>query len=267
MRLTVARSTSSDGVDGSEIRQRHRVLDHGQQIQDRKPQTPQLPREPIGVDPSLPNHPHRDAETQQDRRRETGRLKRPEGRTQYRPHEHGNRDGPSSGSVAKDEREGLTPARTVAFLILEILNMHRCEDDAGNDRDPLVRCAVHGVFGPRGHLDGSGAIACISGGEQDAASDIVVGAAEFIVHPVEAGQEDGFLRGAEVDAQEGDEGDAEEEKARCTCRGDAAGREGPRWFVDGVFFDGVGEALVREGEEEGVEPGPEEDVGHSGDGV
>ena len=65
--------------------------------------------------------------------------------------------------------------------------MHRGEDDAGDDGDPLVRGAVQGVSGPRAHLDGSGAVGRVSGGEQDAASDVVVRAAEFVVHPVEAG--------------------------------------------------------------------------------
>ena len=163
------------------------VFEHGQQIQDRKPQTPQLPREPIGVDPAHPNHPHRDPETQQDRRRETVRLKRPENRTQYGPDQHWNRDGPSRGSVAQDEREGLASAGTVAFLIFEICHLHRCEDDAGDEGDPLVRGAVHGVFGSRGHLHGSGAVACVCGGEKQVATDVVVRAAEFVVHPAEAG--------------------------------------------------------------------------------
>ena len=163
------------------------VLKNGQQIQNRKPQTPQLPRGPIGVDPPHPDHPHRDPETQRHRCRETERLKRPKTRTQYGPNQHGDRDGPSSGLVAEDERKGFPASSTVAFLIFKILNMHYCEDDAGNDRNPLVRRAVHSVFGPRGHLYGSGAVAGVSGGEQDAPSDIVVRAAELIVHPVEAG--------------------------------------------------------------------------------
>ena len=65
--------------------------------------------------------------------------------------------------------------------------MYCCEDNAGNDRDPLVRRAVHSVFGPRGHLYGSGAVARVSSGEQDATSDIVVRAAELVVHPVQTG--------------------------------------------------------------------------------
>ena len=163
------------------------VLEHRQQIQNRKPQTPQLPREPIGVDPPPPSHPNRDSETQQDGRRETERLKRPESRTQYGPDQHRNRDGPSRGPVAEDERECLAPARTVALLIFEILHLHRGEDDAGDDGVPLVRGAVHGVFGPRGHLDGSGAVARVCRREQEVATDVVVRAAELVVHPAEAG--------------------------------------------------------------------------------
>ena len=176
-----------DRSDGPEPRNNLMILEHRQQIQNCKPQTPQLPREPIGIDPPHPNHPYGDPETQRHRSHETERLKRPETRTQYGPNQHRDRDGPSSGLVAKDERKGFSPSSTVAFLIFEILNMHCCEDDAGNDRDPLVRRAVHGVFGPRGYLYGSGAVACVSGCEQDAASDIVVRAAELIVHPIEAG--------------------------------------------------------------------------------
>ena len=174
-------------ADGPEARNKPMILKHGQQIQNCKPQTPQLPREPIGVDPMLRNHPHRDPETQRQRRGETKRLKRPETGTYYRPNQHRDRHCPSSGPVAEDERKGFPPSSTVAFLIFEILNMHCGEDDASNDCDPLVRCAVHRVFGSRGHLYGSGAVARVSGGEQDAASDIVVRAAELVVHPVQTG--------------------------------------------------------------------------------
>ena len=57
------------------------------------------------------------------------------------------------------------------------------------------------------------------------------------------------IRSLEVDAGEEDEGDAEEEEAGGAGSGDAGGGERSRRFVDGVFFDGVGETLIREGEE------------------
>lgn len=100
----------------------------------------------------------------------------------------------------------------IPFLILQVLDLHRGEDDSGNHGDPLISRTMHGVFMARGDLHGARAVTRVRGGEQEIAADVVLRAAEFVIHPVQASQQNGLFRATKVQTGKKHNWNADEEK-------------------------------------------------------
>ena len=199
------------------------VLENGQDVEEGEPQTPELPSETIGRHSPPQEYQTSEDETDGDRRRETVDLKRPEGRAHDGPNQHGNRNGPPCQPIAMDQRDSLSPSSLISFLVLEIPNLHRCENDSGYDGDPVICCAMQGDVVTRGDLDGAGAVARVGGSEQKVTGDVILRAAKLVVHPVQAGQQHGFFHAAKIEACADDDGDTDKEELHRLVAADPPG--------------------------------------------
>lgn len=77
---------------------------------------------------------------------------------------------------------------------------------------------------------------------------------EIVVHPLESEEQERFVFHAGEPACDQRNGDQGETQLSCGLAGDASAWDGAGWLVYAVFLDGGGGALIRNIEDEKVDP-------------
>ena len=145
--------------------------------------------------------------------------------------------------------------------------MHRRQDDAADDCDPSVagdRDVRRGAGG-RGDFQRPEVVQAECGGDDGVAHEpALVAALEAVVQPrqrVQQGRLGADVHGEVVEGEH--ERDCEEHPFAHLGGRHAPAWDGPPGLVERVFLGRLGEALVREVEDEEVGPVEEEDVGEA----
>lgn len=188
----------------------------------------------------------------------------PKRRTNERPEHEGHADAEPRERVPEDHGEGVPPARLVALVVLQVLDLDRGAHDEAQQAQPRVRaredlghaCVCDEDLERRDAVDGVREPI-----DELADEEVLVGAAEVVVVGARADAGQRLGADAEAEAEGEGEGHGGEEEVSGMGGGGAAGGDGAPGLVELVFEDTGRIALVGDGEDEDVEPEPEEEGG------